>query len=238
MTRQEMREFAESQVKWYTNQIEWLEKQNEWITARLTETRKDDREMAQWALDKYPDDEWTRKTYGQGYKGSETKKLINERARNYREIKKAKAHIAQYEQDVIKYTDAAQEPTTAQHSAKAMTWSEFRALAIKNYNNGGDAVIECWTESDFDEYVQEFGPMTQEKALAMFESADEVYRDMTADAQQYREEVATDDIGDDDGDGYGCSYDDYEPMADSRDSDWRPGDAPWKAPGMSPRDFI
>ena len=26
--------------------------------------------------------------------------------------------------------------------------------------------------------------------------------------------------------------------ADRRDSEWRPGDAPWKAPGMSARDFI
>ena len=26
--------------------------------------------------------------------------------------------------------------------------------------------------------------------------------------------------------------------ADERDSDWRPGDAPWKAPGMSASDFV
>lgn len=113
-----------------------------------------------------------------------------------------------------------------------MTWKEFYKLALKNYNNGGDGIVECWSESDFDEYVQEFGEMTEEAAKAMFEDADEVFRDMTADAQAYKDEAMEDEaieeeIDYDWSDGFGRCED-----------DWMPGDAPWKAPGMSASDFI
>ena len=37
---------------------------------------------------------------------------------------------------------------------------------------------------------------------------------------------------------YHSGYDDDFDEYDDRDSDWRPGDAPWKAPGMSARDFV
>ena len=35
-----------------------------------------------------------------------------------------------------------------------------------------------------------------------------------------------------------CDCEDNNDPCDYRDSDWRPGDAPWNAPGMSPNDFI
>ena len=49
-----------------------------------------------------------------------------------------------------------------------MTYQELQTLALAHYNQGGDAVVECWEESDFNEYVAEFGEMTHEAALALF----------------------------------------------------------------------
>jgi hypothetical protein len=49
-----------------------------------------------------------------------------------------------------------------------MTYLELINLATKNYNHGGDFVVECWSENDFNDYCAEFGPMTEEKAFALF----------------------------------------------------------------------
>ena len=45
-----------------------------------------------------------------------------------------------------------------------MTYKEFKAFGKANYCNGGDVIFECWEESDFNEYVNEFGEMTKENA--------------------------------------------------------------------------
>jgi hypothetical protein len=52
---------------------------------------------------------------------------------------------------------------------KTMTYKEFQTLALVHYNQGGDAVVECWDESDFNDYLAEVGEMTKESALALFE---------------------------------------------------------------------
>ena len=108
-----------------------------------------------------------------------------------------------------------------------LTWKQFRALAMKHYNNGGDAVIECWNESDYDEV----GHMTEAEALEMFSDRDEIIRDIEADAAMYRGEAieATQDATDEE-------PDEYDEPDDT--SEWRPGDAPWNAPGMNVSDFI
>lgn len=51
---------------------------------------------------------------------------------------------------------------------KALTYEEFIALAKENYNRGGDVVVECWDQRQFDYYVKEFGSMTKTKALQTF----------------------------------------------------------------------
>ena len=38
-----------------------------------------------------------------------------------------------------------------------MNYKEFIAYAEKNYNKGGDAIVECWDENQFNEYVAECG---------------------------------------------------------------------------------
>ena len=49
-----------------------------------------------------------------------------------------------------------------------LTYSEFMKLALKHYNEGGDSVYECWEKYQFDDYVNQFGPITEEKALKIF----------------------------------------------------------------------
>lgn len=59
-----------------------------------------------------------------------------------------------------------------------MTWKEFYKLALRNYKNGGDGIVECWDENTFNEYVAEFGPITEKVAQEMFDTAMDIYRDI------------------------------------------------------------
>ncbi len=61
---------------------------------------------------------------------------------------------------------------------KSLNWKEFYKLALRNYENGGDGIVECWDENTFNEYVKEFGPITEKVALDMFDTADQVWTDM------------------------------------------------------------
>ena len=61
---------------------------------------------------------------------------------------------------------------------KPLTWKELYKLALRNYENGGDGIVECWDESTFNEYVAEFGPITEEAALQMFKTDQEIWEDM------------------------------------------------------------
>ena len=61
---------------------------------------------------------------------------------------------------------------------KNLTWKEFYKLALRNYENGGDGIVECWDENTFNEYVAEFGPITEKTAHEMFDTAMDIYKDM------------------------------------------------------------
>ena len=63
---------------------------------------------------------------------------------------------------------------------KPMTYEELMAFALENYTKGGDSTYECWDKKAFDEYVQEFGPMTKAKALAMFKLDLEIWNEYQA----------------------------------------------------------
>lgn len=52
--------------------------------------------------------------------------------------------------------------------AKVLNFRQFQEFAMANYNNGGDVIVECWDELSFQVHWQEFGPMTEEKAKALF----------------------------------------------------------------------
>lgn len=59
-----------------------------------------------------------------------------------------------------------------------LTYKQFMSLALKHYAHGGDGVYECWDEESFRVYCAEFGPMTEEKALALFATYCGVCEDM------------------------------------------------------------
>ena len=61
---------------------------------------------------------------------------------------------------------------------KSLIWKEFYKLALRNYENGDDGIVECWDERTFNEYVSEFGPITEKVALDMFDTAVDVWNDM------------------------------------------------------------
>lgn len=61
---------------------------------------------------------------------------------------------------------------------KELTWKEFYKLALRNYETGGDGIVECWDENTFNEYVAKYGPITEKIAHGMFHTAVDVYNDM------------------------------------------------------------
>ena len=66
--------------------------------------------------------------------------------------------------------------------AKGLTYDELMALALENYDRGGDQTYECWDEKTFNLYVSMFGAMTKRKALDMFRRDKAVYDDISATA--------------------------------------------------------
>ena len=61
--------------------------------------------------------------------------------------------------------------------ARALTYEELMAYALKQYSKGGDAMYECWDERTFSDYVEMFGPITKSRALEMFRLEREIQRD-------------------------------------------------------------
>lgn len=51
---------------------------------------------------------------------------------------------------------------------KVLTYNELMELAKEFYNEGGDGIYECWDERTYNEYVQEFGPITVETTFMLF----------------------------------------------------------------------
>lgn len=48
---------------------------------------------------------------------------------------------------------------------KFLTYEELIELAKKNYNKGGDGVVECWDKNTFNEYIKMFGGITKRVAM-------------------------------------------------------------------------
>ena len=61
-----------------------------------------------------------------------------------------------------------------------MNYEELMEFALAHYEKGGDFVYECWDRKIFNEYVAEFGAISKEKALAMFEEMEEHRREIQA----------------------------------------------------------
>lgn len=112
-----------------------------------------------------------------------------------------------------------------------MTYQQFKALAMKHYNEGGDVIVECWSESDFNEYVSECGEITRSTAFEIMGLYDAVETETEALAKSYRDEAVTEEEEEEEESNI-YDYWEYE------ENEWRPGDSPWNAPGMSVSDFV
>lgn len=131
--------------------------------------------------------------------------------------------------------------------AKALTYEEFQDLALKNYYTGGDAVVECWGRSEFDEYVRDFGPISRKEAFSIFgmyrenEEEEAAARRWMSGEPGYRDEVPTDeDNNETDDSDFPFEENPFLPdhlVNMAGEKDYGPGN-PWDAPGMRVSDFI
>lgn len=97
MTAKEMYDFSIGQVAWYEKQNAFVSGQIAYCNNQLKRTRKEDKELASYAMSHDPSP-FAVKVFGGKYVGDETKKLVNERARWYREQKHNTSRIAYYTQ--------------------------------------------------------------------------------------------------------------------------------------------
>lgn len=59
--------------------------------------------------------------------------------------------------------------------SKKLTVAEVRKIAMKNYNRGGDIVVECWTDEDITEWIVEYGTRIALKRLfSLYNNREEV----------------------------------------------------------------
>lgn len=99
MTARELYDFYRSQVEWYERQQDFERSQIEFCNRELKRTRKEDKELKEYALAQYPADSVTAQIYKGNYVGRETRKYINERSRRYRSIKHNEKRIAYYRKE-------------------------------------------------------------------------------------------------------------------------------------------
>lgn len=108
---------------------------------------------------------------------------------------------------------------------KKLTIEEVRQLALDNYENGGDVIIEAWTDEDIQQWIDKDG--TTEGLLALFNKYNDQYIDMKGsgeytDLNKSEEEIISDE--------------EFYSLDDD-DRDFGPSN-PWDAPGMSIKDFL
>ena len=63
-----------------------------------------------------------------------------------------------------------------------MSYEELMKFALEHYRNGGDGVYECWDEKIYNEYVSEYGQITKEIALKMFQDHKAIFEEYQATA--------------------------------------------------------
>lgn len=50
-------------------------------------------------------------------------------------------------------------------SRNKLTVADVRKIALENYNRGGDAIIECWTNDDIQNWIDNGGTRTALKRM-------------------------------------------------------------------------
>lgn len=118
---------------------------------------------------------------------------------------------------------------------KKMTVEEVRRYAMRHYNKGGDIIVECWTDKDVQNWIDQGG--TKKDLDEMFDCCKEQERaacvnsgydpELEKQEEEYGYEQEDESLG---------FYDEpYTPSATA--GDYSPS-CPWNAPGMSIHDFI
>jgi hypothetical protein len=104
---------------------------------------------------------------------------------------------------------------------------EVRELALEHYNEGGDVVVECWTDEDIMLWLEEHP--TKEELLDLFSKYYDHYQDMRGYGDYaILDKEDSEDSTDDEQELYQDYYD---------EEDFGPSN-PWDAPGMSIKDFL
>ena len=102
MTMQEMKDFAESQITYYTRDIEHQSREIQFLTKEIAKSRESDREVQKYALESnWP--ETVKATFAGKYESGETRKLLNDRRRCCRNRQYAKARIEHFTKEAAKY---------------------------------------------------------------------------------------------------------------------------------------
>lgn len=132
--------------------------------------------------------------------------------------------------DDITYLDEAfQQPVKGKNKTYSpkLSVEEVKELALEHYNEGGDVVIEAWTDEDIIMWIEEQG--TKEELLDLFSKYYDQYQDMIGygDYAIWDEEDSEDSIDDE----QELNQDYYD------EEDFGPSN-PWDAPGMSIKDFL
>ena len=73
-----------------------------------------------------------------------------------------------------------------------LTYLQFISLGQLYYNEGGDNIVECWSEEDFNEYVEMFGDMTDLIALDLIKMYDTKRKEILAEADEPADEEEED----------------------------------------------
>ena len=99
MDDRQMYDFAVGQIAWYEKQNEYIKKFLAYCNRELTRSRSRDKEIAEYALSVEPDDPLTVSIFGGDYVSDDTRKLLRERAKYYRERKTNNKRISHYEKE-------------------------------------------------------------------------------------------------------------------------------------------
>jgi len=63
----------------------------------------------------------------------------------------------------------------------------MKKWCLDNYENGADTMVECWSDSDYHDLLDECGNDVVQ-AESILKSVASIYQDRQADADSYREE--------------------------------------------------
>jgi hypothetical protein len=61
-----------------------------------------------------------------------------------------------------------------------INYKDFIRIGQAMYHEGGDVLVECWSEKDFERYTKEFGRITARKAYKMCRDYKEQEEEETA----------------------------------------------------------